>query len=68
MSERRRIYLGLGGNLGDRVANLRGALDALIGGGVSIDGARLDDANALPDLQEGAVLKVGKRHLFRLAR
>ena len=37
MSERRRIYLGLGGNLGDRVASLRGALDALIVGGVAID-------------------------------
>ena len=37
MSERRRVYLGLGGNLGDRVANLRGALDALVDGGVGID-------------------------------
>jgi 2-amino-4-hydroxy-6-hydroxymethyldihydropteridine diphosphokinase len=37
VSQRRRIYFGLGGNLGDRVANLRGALDALIFGGVAID-------------------------------
>jgi 2-amino-4-hydroxy-6-hydroxymethyldihydropteridine diphosphokinase len=37
VSERRRIYLGLGGNLGDRVANFRAALDALISGGVAID-------------------------------
>ncbi|MBT5773728.1 MAG: 2-amino-4-hydroxy-6-hydroxymethyldihydropteridine diphosphokinase [Dehalococcoidia bacterium] len=37
MSEERRVYLGLGGNLGDRVANLRGALDALVTGGVAID-------------------------------
>jgi tyrosyl-tRNA synthetase len=38
------------------------------GGGVSLDGTRLDDAAALPELPDGAVLKVGKRHFFRLAR
>jgi len=37
VSEPRRVYLGLGGNLGDRVANLRAALDALVAGGVAID-------------------------------
>jgi 2-amino-4-hydroxy-6-hydroxymethyldihydropteridine diphosphokinase len=37
VSELRRIYLGLGGNLGDRIANLRGALDALIAGDIAID-------------------------------
>ncbi|MCS7003421.1 MAG: 2-amino-4-hydroxy-6-hydroxymethyldihydropteridine diphosphokinase [Dehalococcoidia bacterium] len=30
------VYLGLGGNLGDRVANLRAALRALTAGGVAI--------------------------------
>ncbi len=33
----RRIWLALGGNLGDRVARLRAALDALLAGGVGID-------------------------------
>jgi 2-amino-4-hydroxy-6-hydroxymethyldihydropteridine diphosphokinase len=37
VSEARRVYFGLGGNLGDRGANLRAALDALISGGVAID-------------------------------
>ncbi len=37
MSEPRRVYLGLGGNLGDRVANFRAALAALVAGGVAID-------------------------------
>src|SRR5438309_1056021 len=33
----RRVWLALGGNLGDRIAHLRAALDALIAGGVAID-------------------------------
>lgn len=33
----RRVWLALGGNLGDRLARLRGALDALQAGGVAID-------------------------------
>ena len=34
----RRVWLALGGNLGDRVAHLRAALDALTAGGVTIEG------------------------------
>lgn len=34
----RRVWLALGGNLGDRIAHLRGALDALEAGGVTIEG------------------------------
>lgn len=34
---RRRVYLSLGSNLGDRVARLRAALDGLRAGGVAID-------------------------------
>ena len=34
----RRVWLALGGNLGDRLAQLRSALDALVAGGVAIDG------------------------------
>ncbi len=33
----RRVWLALGGNLGDRLAQLREALDALMAGGVGID-------------------------------
>jgi 2-amino-4-hydroxy-6-hydroxymethyldihydropteridine diphosphokinase len=33
----RRVWLALGGNLGDRLANLRAALDGLVEGGVAID-------------------------------
>jgi dihydropteroate synthase len=33
----RRVWLGLGGNLGDRTAHLRAALDALLAAGVGID-------------------------------
>ncbi len=33
----RRVYLGLGSNLGDRVAHLRAGLDALRAGGVTLD-------------------------------
>jgi 2-amino-4-hydroxy-6-hydroxymethyldihydropteridine diphosphokinase len=33
----RRVWLALGGNLGDRVGNLRAALDALEAGGVAIE-------------------------------
>jgi 2-amino-4-hydroxy-6-hydroxymethyldihydropteridine diphosphokinase len=33
----RRIWLTLGGNLGDRLANLRFGLDELVSGGVAID-------------------------------
>jgi 2-amino-4-hydroxy-6-hydroxymethyldihydropteridine diphosphokinase len=33
----RRVWLALGGNLGDRVGNQRAALDALVAGGVDID-------------------------------
>ena len=33
----RRVWLALGGNLGDRVANQRVALDALVAGGVDVD-------------------------------
>ena len=33
----RRVWLALGGNLGDRVARLREALDGLLAGGVGID-------------------------------
>ena len=33
----RGVWLGLGANTGDRVANLRAGLDALVGGGVEID-------------------------------
>ena len=33
----RRVWLALGANLGDRVANLRGGLDALLAGGVALD-------------------------------
>jgi 2-amino-4-hydroxy-6-hydroxymethyldihydropteridine diphosphokinase len=33
----RRVYLGLGSNLGDRVAHLRAGLDALRAGGVEVD-------------------------------
>ena len=33
----RRAWLALGGNVGDRLANLRTALDALVEGGVAID-------------------------------
>lgn len=33
----RRVWLALGGNLGDRVGQLRAALDALVAGGVGID-------------------------------
>ncbi len=33
----REVWLGLGANLGDRVANLRAGLDALLAGGVAID-------------------------------
>ena len=34
---RRRVWLGLGANLGDRVANLRVGLDAIVAGGVAIE-------------------------------
>ena len=34
----RTVWLALGGNLGDRVANLRSGLDALAAGGVEFDG------------------------------
>ena len=34
----RRVWLALGGNLGDRLGELRAALDALVAGGVAIDG------------------------------
>ena len=34
---RRRVWLALGANLGDRVAKLRAGLDALVAGGVAID-------------------------------
>ncbi len=34
----RRVWLALGGNLGDRVAHLRAALDGLEAGGVTIEG------------------------------
>ena len=37
MSDARRVWLALGGNLGDRVGRLRAALDALVAGGVAID-------------------------------
>jgi dihydropteroate synthase len=33
----RRVWLGLGGNLGDRLTHLRAAVDALLAGGVGID-------------------------------
>ena len=33
----RRVWLALGGNQGDRIANLRAALDGLVAGGVAID-------------------------------
>ena len=33
----RRVWLALGGNQGDRLAQLAGALDALVAGGVAID-------------------------------
>lgn len=33
----RRVWLALGGNLGDRLETLRAALDALVAGGVTID-------------------------------
>ena len=33
----RRVWLALGGNLGDRVGELRAALDALVAGGVGVD-------------------------------
>jgi 2-amino-4-hydroxy-6-hydroxymethyldihydropteridine diphosphokinase len=33
----RRVWFGLGGNLGERLAHLRAALDALLAGGVGID-------------------------------
>jgi dihydropteroate synthase len=33
----RRVWLGLGGNLGDRIAQLRIALDRLVSGGVGVD-------------------------------
>ncbi|MEE8421660.1 MAG: 2-amino-4-hydroxy-6-hydroxymethyldihydropteridine diphosphokinase [Dehalococcoidia bacterium] len=33
----RKVWLALGGNVGDRVANLRSGLDALIAGGVEIE-------------------------------
>ena len=33
----RRVWLALGSNLGDRIANLRAGLDALVAGGVAID-------------------------------
>ncbi|MDP6605111.1 MAG: 2-amino-4-hydroxy-6-hydroxymethyldihydropteridine diphosphokinase [Dehalococcoidia bacterium] len=33
----RRVWLALGANLGERVANLRAGLDALVAGGVAID-------------------------------
>jgi 2-amino-4-hydroxy-6-hydroxymethyldihydropteridine diphosphokinase len=36
-SSRRRVYLSLGSNLGDRVARLREALDGLRAGGIEID-------------------------------
>jgi 2-amino-4-hydroxy-6-hydroxymethyldihydropteridine diphosphokinase len=36
-ARQRRVWLALGGNLGDRVANLRGAFDALEAEGVAID-------------------------------
>lgn len=34
---RRRVWLSLGANLGDRADNLRGGLDALVAGGVDVD-------------------------------
>ena len=37
MSEARGVWLALGGNLGDRIAHLRAALDGLTAGGVAID-------------------------------
>jgi 2-amino-4-hydroxy-6-hydroxymethyldihydropteridine diphosphokinase len=37
MSGERRVWLALGSNLGDRVAQLREGLDALVAGGVAID-------------------------------
>lgn len=33
----RRVWLALGANLGDRIANLAGGLDALVAGGVALD-------------------------------
>lgn len=33
----RRVWLALGSNLGDRIANLRAGLDGLVAGGVAID-------------------------------
>lgn len=33
----RRVWLALGGNLGDRLGHLRSALDGLVAGGVAID-------------------------------
>lgn len=35
--EPRRVWLALGGNLGDRVAHVRGAIEALSAGGVTVD-------------------------------
>ncbi len=33
----RRVWLALGGNEGDRIANLRAAIDGLVAGGVAVD-------------------------------
>ena len=37
LASERKVWLALGGNLGDRTANLRAALDALEAGGVAIE-------------------------------
>ena len=38
------------------------------GGGVSIDGEKIADVNALYEPKESAVLKVGKRKFVRLVK
>ena len=77
MSGPRRVYLGLGGNLGDRVANLRAALDALIDGGVAIDSVSalyetppwgVEDQPAFLNAAASGLTKLSASDLLRLAK
>jgi len=77
VSARRRIYLGLGGNLGDRVANLRAALDALIVGGVAIDAVSalyetppwgVTDQPSFANAAASGLTELGARELLTLAK
>ncbi len=54
----REVWLGLGANLGDRVANLGAGLDALVAGGVAIDA--VDAVSAVYDTPPWGALPGGE--------